>query len=151
MTLAAALNNLNSGIAKLRAGHVGLVVLVNRYDGIDLPQSACRIVVVDGLPDVRRKIERIEQSGVHERERANHQPVHIQRIERASGAGVRSDEDYCVVVLMGRSLTGMLYADNACEMFTPATRAQLTLSEQLAKQLRGKPIADLEKRDRMSA
>ena len=47
MTLAAA-NNLNSGIAKFRAGHVGLVVLVNRYDGIDLPQSACRILVVDG-------------------------------------------------------------------------------------------------------
>lgn len=142
MTLAASSNNLNSGIAKLRAGHVGLVVLVNRYDGIDLPQSACRILVVDGLPDVRRKIERIEQSVLGGSEQITSQ--YIQRIEQGMGRGIRSNEDYCVVVLMGRSLTGMLYADNALEMFTPATRAQLTLSEQLAKQLRGKPIADLE-------
>jgi len=142
MTLASSLGNLNSGIAKLRAGHVGLVVLVNRYDGIDLPQGACRILVVDGLPDVRRKIERIEQAVLGGSEQVTGQ--FIQRIEQGMGRGVRSSEDYCVVVLMGRSLTGMLYGDDALEMFTPATRAQLTLSEQLAKQLRGKPIADLE-------
>jgi hypothetical protein len=142
MTLAASSNNLNSGIAKLRAGHVGLVVLVNRYDGIDLPQSACRILVVDGLPDVRRKIERIEQSVLGGSEQITSQ--YIQRIEQGMGRGIRSNEDYCVVVLMGRSLTGMLYAENALEKFTPATRAQLDLSEQLAKQLRGKPIAELE-------
>ena len=60
------------------------------------------------------------------------------------GRGIRSNEDYCVVVLMGRSLIGMLYAENALNMFTPATRAQLELSERLAKQLRGKPAAELE-------
>lgn len=42
--------------------HVGLVVLVNKYDGIDLPNDACRIPVIDGLPDVRRKIDIIRQS-----------------------------------------------------------------------------------------
>jgi len=63
-TLSAKANNLQDGITKLKSGHVGLVVLVNRYDGIDLPQSACRVLVVDGLPDVRRKIERIEQAAL---------------------------------------------------------------------------------------
>ena len=66
----------------------------------------------------------------------------IQRIEQGMGRGIRSNEDYCVVVLMGRSLISMLYAENALDMFTPATKAQLNLSEQLAKQLRGKPIAE---------
>jgi len=140
-TLSASAGNLASGIASLKAGHVGLVVLVNRYDGIDLPGSACRVLVVDGLPDVRRKIDRIEQTALGGSEQMTSQC--IQRIEQGMGRGIRSSEDYCVVVLMGRSLIGMLYADNALTMFTPATRAQLELSERLAAQLRGKPVAEL--------
>jgi hypothetical protein len=140
LTLSA--NNLHDGIAQLRAGHVGLVVLVNRYDGIDLPQSACRVLVVDGLPDVRRRIERIEQAALDGSEQLTSR--FIQRIEQGMGRGIRSNEDYCVVILMGRSLIGMLYADNALSMFTPATKAQLELSEKLAEQLRGHPVAELE-------
>lgn len=135
-------NNLHEGISQLKSGHVGLVVLVNRYDGIDLPQSACRVLVVDGLPDVRRKIERIEQAALDGSEQLTSQ--FIQRIEQGMGRGIRSNDDYCVVILMGRSLIGMLYADNALSMFTPATKAQLELSERLAEQLRGRPVTELE-------
>ena len=97
LTLSA--SNLHDGIARLKAGHVGLVVLVNRYDGIDLPQSACRVLVVDGLPDVRRKIERIEQAALDGSEQLTSQ--FIQRIEQGMGRGIRSNEDFCVVILMG--------------------------------------------------
>lgn len=141
MTLSASANNLSDGITRLRAGHVGLVVLVNRYDGIDLPHAACRVLIVDGLPDVRRKIECIEQSLLDGSEQLKSQS--IQRIEQGMGRGIRSSEDYCVVILMGRSLISMLYADNSLSLFTPATRAQLQLSQKLADQLRGKPVADL--------
>ncbi|MGB8600579.1 MAG: DEAD/DEAH box helicase family protein, partial [Rhizomicrobium sp.] len=41
-----------AGIEKLRARHVGLTVLVNRYDGIDLPGDACRILALFELPEV---------------------------------------------------------------------------------------------------
>lgn len=38
-------------IDRMVAGeHVGLVVLVNKYDGVDLPGHACRLLVVDGIP-----------------------------------------------------------------------------------------------------
>lgn len=47
-------DNIYDGISKLKAQHVGLTILVNRYDGIDLPKSACRLLVIDGLPDVRQ-------------------------------------------------------------------------------------------------
>ena len=40
------------GIEKLRKSHVGLTVLVNRYDGIDLPGDACRVLVIVDLPEV---------------------------------------------------------------------------------------------------
>lgn len=40
----------NHLIRALRDGHVGLVVLINKYDGIDLPSDACRILALDGCP-----------------------------------------------------------------------------------------------------
>ncbi len=39
-------------MAELRAGHAGhagLVVLVNKYDGIDLPGKACEMLIIDGI------------------------------------------------------------------------------------------------------
>lgn len=55
-------NTIYQGVQELRTQHVGLVVLVNRYDGIDLPNTACRLLVIDGLPDVRRLIDKVSQS-----------------------------------------------------------------------------------------
>jgi len=128
--------NLYDGVRRLKDGHVGLVVLVNKYDGIDLPDEACRILVVDGLPDVRRRIDKLEQAVLFGTgETANQW---IQRIEQGMGRGVRSNEDHCVVFLMGRSLTGQLYAHAARKKFSAATQAQLSLSDRLADQLRGR-------------
>lgn len=134
-------DDLQAGIAKLRQGHVGLVVLANKYDGIDLPDDACRILAIDGLPDVRGRLEKIEQGMLF----GSDQVVRgsIQRIEQGMGRGIRSNEDYCAVFLMGRSLTSHLYARNAKSFFSAATRAQLDLSEQLAKQFNNPSINDI--------
>lgn len=35
--------DLEAGVAELKTGHVGLVVLVNKYDGVDLPHEACEL------------------------------------------------------------------------------------------------------------
>ena len=134
--------NLTSGVTKLTEGHVGLVVLVNKYDGIDLPHAACRILVLDGLPNARRAIDQIEQGSV----------LHgsslevgrsVQQIEQGMGRGVRASDDHCVVLLMGRSLTGHLFTRNGVSHFTPPTRAQFDLSEQVGSQVRGKGIEEI--------
>jgi hypothetical protein len=130
--------NLHEGIKDLQNGHVGLVVFVNKYDGIDLPQNACRILVLDGLPDVRRKIDKIEQSILAGSDYIITQM--IQRIEQGMGRGIRSNDDYCVVFLKGRTLTRQLYIQKAINKFTPATKAQFDLSSQLAEQVRGASI-----------
>ena len=134
---------LPSGIERLKKDHIGLTVIVNKYDGIDLPDDACRILVLDGLPDVRSKLDRIEQ-GVLDGTREQAAAL-VQRIEQGMGRGVRSNTDYCVVLLMGRSLTHRLYANAAIEMLTPTTRAQFNLSQQLAGQLRGKSLKEVGK------
>jgi len=45
-------DNLAEGVKRLRVDPtVGLVVLVNRYDGVDLPGNACHVLVIDGIPE----------------------------------------------------------------------------------------------------
>jgi hypothetical protein len=132
---------LQRGVERLRAGHVGLSVIVNRYDGIDLPNEACRILIIDGLPDVRSKIDRIEQSVLYGS--GEQTATMVQKIEQGMGRGVRSNADYCVVLLMGRSLTRQLNTVNALNKFTPTTRAQFALSEKVSAQLRGRGVNEL--------
>jgi hypothetical protein len=59
------------------------------------------------------------------------------------GRGVRSNDDHCVVFLVGRDLTSQLYSHGAMEKLSPGTKAQLTLSGQVAEQIQGKPINEV--------
>ena len=131
--------NLQSAVDALIDGHVGLVVFVNRYDGIDLPQDACRLLILDGVPDVRRMIDKLEQACLFRTGLATTRSV--QMIEQGMGRGVRANDDHCAVLLMGRSLVGALYRRNGISKLTAATRAQYDLSEQLGDQIRSKGMA----------
>jgi len=134
-------DNIHAGIERLKNEKVGLVILVNRYDGIDLPKNACRLLVIDGLPDVRRQIDKVNQSVLMGSDRVTSQI--IQRIEQGMGRGIRSNDDFCAVFLMGKNLTGQLYAGGAVEKFSPVTKAQLELSEKLSEQIQGKGLREI--------
>ncbi len=133
--------NIVEGVNKLQNSHIGLVVLVNKYDGIDLPDDACRVLVIDGLPSARRLIDRIEQSALLHSE--SYKCRQIQRIEQGMGRGVRSNDDYCAVLLMGAQLTQQLNAPNALNHFTEATKAQLELSKLVSDQIENKGINEV--------
>ncbi|UZD74108.1 DEAD/DEAH box helicase family protein [Bacillus siamensis] len=131
-----------STVEKLKKQHVGLVVLINKYDGIDLPKSACEVLVIDGMPDVRSQIEKYEQIALKGSKEVLKDT--IQRIEQGMGRGIRSKEDHCVVFLMGNSLVKSLYSNEAKEMFTEATQMQLKLSKSLDKQLKGASLKEID-------
>ena len=125
----------------LKNGHVGLVVFVNKYDGIDLPNEACRILVIDGIPEAitnsdRREAEILGGSDYL----AQHK---LQIIEQGMGRGVRSTEDYCVVLLMGTSLSKVLARPEMRERLSPATRTQLKLSVDIAEQIESNNLQDM--------
>ena len=124
-------DNLNSGVQELRSKHVGLVVLVNRYDGIDLPNYACRLLVIDGLPDVRRLVDKVTQSMLLGSEKTKDEI--IQKIEQGMGRGVRSSDDYCGVILLGKTLNGAVFLGSSLNKFSPATKAQIELSQKLVQ------------------
>ncbi|MNO50978.1 DEAD/DEAH box helicase [compost metagenome] len=125
--------NIHEGIKALKTAKTGLTVLVNRYDGIDLPNDACRLLVIDGLPDVRRMIDKVEEGILLGSDRSATQIT--QRVEQGMGRGVRSNDDYCAVLLMGKTLTRKLYASSGAQKFSVGTKAQLDLSGKVASQI----------------
>ncbi len=133
-------SSLSEGVSKLKAGHVGLTVLLNKYDGIDLPDDACRILVIDGIPDVRRKIDRIEQAMLQDSELMI--TKEIQRVEQGMGRGIRGINDQCIVILMNPSLVRKVYSPGAMDKFSASTKAQINLSSKVAEQLKGKSLTD---------
>lgn len=134
-------DNIREGVGRLKAGHVGLTVLINKYDGIDLPGEACELLIIDGLPEVYGLGERLEMLLLDGTKRQLARQV--QRIEQGMGRGVRSSDDHCVVLLLGGKLTQRLHQPEAEEMFSSATRAQITLGKEVASQIRGKPLEEL--------
>jgi Helicase C-terminal domain/Type III restriction enzyme, res subunit len=135
-------DNLREGIERMRSGHVGLTVLINKYDGIDLPGTACELLVIDGLPEVYGLKERNEMLLL---DGTNRQLVkQVQRIEQGMGRGVRSSDDHCVVLLLGGKLTQRLHQPEAQQMFSSATRAQIQLGNAVSDQVRGKPLSELQ-------
>ncbi len=130
------------GIEKLRAGHVGLTILVNRYDGIDLPGDACRILALFELPEVSSFREAMDMSVLGSSQAGLRRQM--QRIEQGMGRGVRSNDDYCVVLLCGPKLTSRIKSPEGRHMLTGATQAQLELSTNLAKKLDGTDIDGIE-------
>ncbi|WP_084327666.1 DEAD/DEAH box helicase [Salinarimonas rosea] len=129
------------GINKLRSGHVGLTVLVNRYDGIDLPGDACRVLAIADLPEVNSYADLVDSevlsgSAVNLRRQ-------VERIEQGMGRGVRSNDDYCAVLLLGAKLTTRIRSPEGQAMLTPATKAQLELSRRIARRLTSPSIEEI--------
>ena len=131
-------SNISQGIERIKKGNKGLYIFVNRYDGIDLPDDACRIIVVDGLPNISNMNDKYEQEVVRKSERI--QREQIQRIEQGMGRGIRSSNDYCLIYLLGSQLTSVLYTDDGYKFFSNATRAQFELSEKMCEQIEGQDI-----------
>jgi len=129
-------------VERLKAGYVGLVVLVAKYDGVDLPDGACRLLIIDGLPERYSPLERVEAAAIGDAEAMRTRQ--IQRIEQGMGRGVRSTTDYCAVVLLDPRLVGRLYQSADRQQLSPGTRAQLELSTQVSDGLRGADITAFE-------
>lgn len=94
---------LEDGLDSFAKSPTGVLGLANRYDGLDLPGGACRIVVLRGKPDavsLQEKFlsERAEASvAVAERLRT--------RIIQGAGRCTRGPNDYAVVVVLGSDIT----------------------------------------------
>ncbi|TVZ05071.1 hypothetical protein EAS64_10655 [Trebonia kvetii] len=89
--------DLEAEVTALRRGHVGLVVLVNKHDGVDLPGSACELLVIDCVPRPldaweRREAVALADSPAGARgaaDRAGHGPRRPRHLRPLRGGAVR--------------------------------------------------------------
>ncbi|MEM5786241.1 MAG: helicase C-terminal domain-containing protein, partial [Syntrophobacteraceae bacterium] len=112
------------------------VVLVNRYDGIDLPDDTCRVLVFDGKPysesliDLYQEMCRPDSEATHMRT--------VRTVEQGLGRSVRGEKDYSVIVITGTDLT-RLVRDKISRKY---------LSDQMATQIEiGLEITDMARQE----
>jgi hypothetical protein len=106
------------------------LLLVGRYDGVDLPGDTCRLMIIDGLPSGVGPLERYlwEELGMAKVLRS----MVASRVIQSFGRIFRGMSDHGVVVVTGRKLVNWL--------LTPSN--QKVLPEFLARQLElGKTIS----------
>lgn len=130
--------NVAEGVDGLRKDRVGLTVFINKYDGIDLPHEACRVLVIYNLPEVASFSDLTDMAIISDSQIGLRRQM--QRIEQGMGRGIRSNDDYCVVLLVGSKLTYRVKSKEGIKLLTPATQAQLELSREIAGQLGGVDI-----------
>lgn len=126
-------DGVSNAVKQLKDPDSGLkfVVFVQRYDGIDLPDNSCRILVIDGIPygeGIADKYDSsIKQIPGGTRNRL------IYRIEQGMGRAVRSHADYAVIILVGSEIAHFIARRDVLEMMNPDTKAQVDLAIDLAK------------------
>ena len=129
-------------IDRLTAGeHVGIVVLVNKYDGVDLPGNACRLLIIDGVPAPLTAHEQREASALTGS--LTFKARQVQRIEQGMGRGIRDVLDYCAVLVLTSDSALTLRNPQLRAFYSPATRAQIELSQQIAEQIDGEGIEEI--------
>lgn len=127
--------NIEEGILNLKStSAIGITVLINRYDGIDLPGDACRLLVIDGLPSVMSLSERTTQLELRDCAHGHRELIH--KVEQGMGRGVRSPNDHCAIILMGIDLISMLHNGKAVKYFSAGTKKQIEISEMLTQQIK---------------
>ncbi|EED9455736.1 DEAD/DEAH box helicase, partial [Salmonella enterica subsp. enterica serovar Ohio] len=101
----------------------------NRYDGIDLPDNSCRILVIDSKPYSETLGDRYEEEC-----RPNSDIINVkiaQRVEQGLGRSVRGEKDYSVIIITGGDLVQFLKSPLTTKYFSPQTRMQIEIGSQI--------------------
>lgn len=117
----------------------GPVVFANRYDGIDLPGDACRILLMSGLPIGVSNYEIFRASALYGGSTLTR--MIAQRIEQGIGRGARGAGDHCVILMVGSDISSWVSKDANFRYLTSATRAQLDMGIEISKEV--KDLKDL--------
>jgi hypothetical protein len=112
----------------------GPFIFASRYDGVDLPGDACRTLVVSHLPRGTSDYELCMASSLSNSSTLRSSVA--QRIEQGLGRAARGPTDYCVAVVVGRSLVNWLSRRENERFLTGITRAQLKIGFEVSESVR---------------
>lgn len=109
-------------------------VFANRYDGIDLPDDACRIVVFDSLPLAEELFDRYVDGCRGDSIVTKTRRARI--IEQVLGRSVRGEKDYCAIIVTGAELVSMIRSADTGRYCSAQTRAQIDIGLDIASYAR---------------
>jgi replicative superfamily II helicase len=107
------------------------VVLVNRYDGIDLPDDTCRILIFDGKPYSESLIDLYQEMCRPDSEATLMRIVRT--IEQGMGRSVRGEKDYSVVVIIGADITRLVRDKISRKHLSPQMSTQIEIGLEIAE------------------
>lgn len=107
------------------------LVLVARFDGIDLPGDSCRVLVLSGLPRGRHLIERVISETIDIR--ALRASTTATRIVQSIGRIFRSNTDHGAVILCGPDLHDWLKDPGNQAFLPPLLQQQVALGLELLR------------------
>lgn len=126
------LNLLKENIKNKKA--YGVYLLVNKYDGIDLPSHTCRILCLDSLPSYDALVDRYYQSVMPSTTIIQRKLA--QRIEQGIGRAIRGVNDYCIVVIIGTDISSFFSENVKREFLSNEAQLQIKIGETLANEIK---------------
>lgn len=124
--------NIDEEIEKLRSGKYDqVVVITNRYDGIDLPDDSCRILIFDSEPYSESLIDFYMESC-----RPNSETTAIRKsrtIEQGLGRSVRGERDYCTIIIIGPDLIKCIQSEFTRGHLSKQTQLQIEIGFEIAE------------------
>ena len=119
-------------LEKLQQGNFeATVVLANRYDGIDLPDDACQILILDMQPYSESLTDLYQETCRPESEATLMRTV--RRIEQGLGRSVRGEKDYSVIVITGTDLTRLLLDKSSRKYLSSQMSTQIEIGIEIAE------------------
>jgi len=115
------------------------VVLVNRYDGIDLPDATCRILIFDSRPYSESLID-LHSEAVRPRSEATLMRT-VRTVEQGMGRSVRGEKDYSVIVVIGSDLVRLMREKATRRFLSPQVEKQIQIGLEVAEMAR-QEVAD---------
>lgn len=118
--------NIFEEIDKLKKGEFKKILVVNnRYDGIDLPDETCRILIIDSKPYFENLCDQYEEACRPDSEIINKKIA--QKIEQGLGRGVRGEKDFCVILIVGSDVVKFMRSIDTKKYFSEQTNKQIDI------------------------
>ena len=128
-------DTVSEAIDGLRKGQYDkAVVLANRYDGIDLPDDTCRILIFAGRPFSESLVDLYEELC-----RPNSEATlmrTIRTVEQGMGRSVRGEKDYSVIVVIGADITRLVRDKESRRFLSPQMSTQIEIGMEIAEMAR---------------
>lgn len=107
------------------------VVFNNRYDGIDLPDESCRILIIDSKPFLDNYSDKYRERCCPNSEIINKKIA--QKIEQGLGRAVRGEKDYCAILILGSDIEKFMQSVLTKKYFSEQTQKQIEIGFEVAK------------------